>query len=304
LSGIDSNTDYTSGGDRYLEASGSLPINSWRQASGTAMVTPSHAASNYPPPKDISYPNYNLHHVSQGSIKSEHPELTVWPLHTSSVSPPIGGVNASSCISYQHLNSCYAYGLDRGNCQYTQLIPADCLPALVGLPSLQGPEGLIILSEPQGPVPSNFGYNIAPSVIGTGRPYSQSTDAVQSKIDSIVAKLPPAPKKREKIYCDKWIHDGVCAFAQQGCRYKHEMPMDKATQHSIGLYNGLPKWYKEKYAVELRGNLPSLSIRSQFSPLGARNAIIRGGSWRGGRGSVTHMQSSSPAPKGSELPQG
>jgi hypothetical protein len=52
-----------------------------------------------------------------------------------------------------------------------------------------------------------------------------------------------APARREKIYCDKWVHEGTCALTQVGCKYKHEMPTDKATQLSLGLSHGFPKWY-------------------------------------------------------------
>lgn len=57
-----------------------------------------------------------------------------------------------------------------------------------------------------------------------------------------------ARQKRTKIYCDKWIHDGTCAFTQQGCKYKHEMPHDKATQHMLGLFMGYPVWWKKRQA--------------------------------------------------------
>jgi hypothetical protein len=53
-----------------------------------------------------------------------------------------------------------------------------------------------------------------------------------------------SPARREKLYCDKWIHEGVCAFAQVGCKYLHVMPMDAETQVEVGLYNGLPRWYR------------------------------------------------------------
>lgn len=69
----------------------------------------------------------------------------------------------------------------------------------------------------------------------------------QKRIDHIVASSPVPPKK-PKIYCDKWVHEGVCAFTQQGCKYKHEMPLDKATQHSLGLFHGLPTWWKKQQA--------------------------------------------------------
>ncbi|KFY52488.1 hypothetical protein V496_08411 [Pseudogymnoascus sp. VKM F-4515 (FW-2607)] len=49
--------------------------------------------------------------------------------------------------------------------------------------------------------------------------------------------------RRGKVYCDKWIHEGFCAFAHVGCKYLHVMPMDAATQVKLGLYHGLPRWY-------------------------------------------------------------
>ncbi|KFY19853.1 hypothetical protein V493_07816 [Pseudogymnoascus sp. VKM F-4281 (FW-2241)] len=63
---------------------------------------------------------------------------------------------------------------------------------------------------------------------------------------------PSRGSRKDKIYCDKWVHEGVCAFSQQGCRYKHEMPLDIATQHSLGLFQGLPMWYKKEHSLELR----------------------------------------------------
>lgn len=97
------------------------------------------------------------------------------------------------------------------------------------------------------------------------------------QIDSIVAKAnmspvaPPKPTRREKIYCDKWIHEGVCAFTQLGCKYKHEMPMDKITQLSLGLNHGIPTWYKRAQAVQIR---PDVQLSDSPSPLRAT------GPWR------------------------
>ncbi|CAI4215171.1 unnamed protein product [Parascedosporium putredinis] len=70
----------------------------------------------------------------------------------------------------------------------------------------------------------------------------------QNHIDQIIKS---APMRRPKIYCDKWVHEGVCAFTQQGCKYKHEMPFDRQTQHQLGLFHGLPAWWK-KHQVELQ----------------------------------------------------
>jgi len=68
----------------------------------------------------------------------------------------------------------------------------------------------------------------------------------QNHIDQIVATSPSTLPRRTKIYCDKWVHEGVCAFTQQGCKFKHEMPLDKATQMSLGLFHGLPAWWKKQ----------------------------------------------------------
>ncbi len=54
----------------------------------------------------------------------------------------------------------------------------------------------------------------------------------------------PRSSKKSKVFCDKWVHEGICAFTQQGCKFKHEMPHDRATQKSLGLFHGYPNWYK------------------------------------------------------------
>lgn len=99
------------------------------------------------------------------------------------------------------------------------------------------------------------------------------------QIDSIVAhaspidSVSPPSQRREKIYCDKWIHEGVCAFTQMGCKYKHEMPMDKVTQMGLGLNHGLPNWYRRAYAINLHEPTAPVPIAS---PPRARTE----GSWR------------------------
>jgi len=141
------------------------------------------------------------------------------------------------------------------------------------------------------------------SAVGDDRPeQSRSNDALQYQIDTIVARGPQAltyatppptsntglgpvvsmssripddtPAKKEKIYCDKWVHEGVCAFTQQGCKYKHEMPLDKATQRELGLNNGLPAWYKRQQAVQLLPNPVGASAPAGHSQVSTRS------SWR------------------------
>jgi hypothetical protein len=63
------------------------------------------------------------------------------------------------------------------------------------------------------------------------------------------------------IYCDKWIHEGTCALTQMGCKYSHEMPMDRETQLSLGLNHGLPNGYRREYGIFLhRGTLLQVSL--------------------------------------------
>ncbi|KAK2065436.1 hypothetical protein LY76DRAFT_621820 [Colletotrichum caudatum] len=129
----------------------------------------------------------------------------------------------------------YAYCLDRGNGNVTRLIPADLLPPLAGVPAVQtAVDGMLVLPPPRGSDPHS-----------TSAGNSLQPVAFKRRIDHIVASS-PTPPKRPKIYCDKWVHEGVCAFTQQGCKYKHEMPLDKATQNSLGLFHGLPTWWKKQ----------------------------------------------------------
>jgi hypothetical protein len=92
--------------------------------------------------------------------------------------------------------------------------------------------------------------------------------------------------KRMKIYCDKWVHEGVCAFTQQGCMYKHEMPSDKATQHQLGLFLGYPVWWKRRQA-ELSRVQPTQPTTAAGGTGGGSGAGAAGGSGnRDGNGVV------------------
>ena len=76
-----------------------------------------------------------------------------------------------------------------------------------------------------------------------------ASNAVASSVVSPAAATTPAITKKRKIYCDKWIHDGTCAFTQIGCKFKHEMPLDRETQLSVGLNHGLPVWFKRAHGM-------------------------------------------------------
>lgn len=62
--------------------------------------------------------------------------------------------------------------------------------------------------------------------------------------------IEPDPSK--KIYCTHWIWTGECAYTVQGCKYKHEMPPVEKLRE-LGCKNGVPRWYKEKMAIQSRG---------------------------------------------------
>ncbi|KAI1355093.1 hypothetical protein F5Y01DRAFT_311013 [Xylaria sp. FL0043] len=226
-------------------------------------------------------PVNTAHHLQHSSIRTipftnirgdQHPYFQ----HVSSIA---SYPNFSPLFEAQ-LDDNFAYCYDRGNGQYTRLIPADMLPSLQDIPAIQqGCAGMIVLPQPRGLASNGRSSNTEPVAVqrSPATPTSPA-DTIQSRIDNIVAATPPASirpspgssnhtlpsHRRPKIYCDKWVHEGVCAFTQQGCKYKHEMPSDKATQHSLGLFHGYPQWWKKHQAdlTRQREVAPSESPRN------------------------------------------
>ena len=115
---------------------------------------------------------------------------------------------------------------------------------------------------------------------------------LQKQIDRIVATS-PLTQKKPKIYCDKWVHEGVCAFTQQGCKYKHEMPIDLATQHSLGLFHGFPPWWKKLQAeLQRRQEVeePALSPARPKALLGNSGNVAGAGADKRGQASQMNHQ--------------
>ncbi|KAJ3491953.1 hypothetical protein NLG97_g5497 [Lecanicillium saksenae] len=193
---------------------------------------------------------------SHGSIQFDGiPSSTSGSLHTSSSSRASTSSNFDSLpattgfMNYsfeRNMPNDYGYYLDRGNGQFTRLIPADMLPPMKGVPAREEEhDGMVILQpieklQLQNKIEANQQY--APKKKQQSSPLP---DNLQNQIDCIVATSPKSTRK-VKIYCDKWIHEGVCAFTQQGCKFKHEMPQDEATQRSLGLFHGFPTWWKKR----------------------------------------------------------
>ncbi|KAF9770250.1 hypothetical protein IL306_012224 [Fusarium sp. DS 682] len=233
----------------------------------------------------------------RGSQPSSHPmssivtgtnySLTGSPSHPSPSNGNGGPVSISDCLNG------YAYCVKRPDGRYARLVPADMLPALNELPATQASaQGMVLLPDlhmqpPQGVAGMN-------QPVTFKAPSGPASDILQTRIDRIVATS-PAQQRRTKIYCDKWIHDGTCAFTQQGCKYKHEMPFDKATQQSLGLFHGFPKWWRD-LQEELQKN------RDRDSPT-SRSRAINQPDWRSDVNDDTPHSPTALAPIGAERNQ-
>ncbi|KAL4941218.1 hypothetical protein BDV06DRAFT_223302 [Aspergillus oleicola] len=55
-------------------------------------------------------------------------------------------------------------------------------------------------------------------------------------------------RNAKKEFCSYWIRHGECDYQQQGCLFKHQMPMDKEGLEKVGLRD-IPKWYRDKEGV-------------------------------------------------------
>jgi hypothetical protein len=76
------------------------------------------------------------------------------------------GTPVSAVPSEPRLDSAFAYCYDRGNGQYTRLIPADMLPELKDIPRIQNSSaGMIVLPQPMGIPPAGVASNTCQVVL-------------------------------------------------------------------------------------------------------------------------------------------
>ncbi|OBS29161.1 hypothetical protein FPOA_03098 [Fusarium poae] len=238
-----------------------------------------------PAPRNITSGNWR---DSQPPVEMMNPHRSgnnTYPIMTYPAPPPAlsndgGPVSISDCLNG------FAYCLKRPNGRYTRLVPADMLPGLNELPATQSSaQGMVLLPD----------LNMKPpqGVFGMNQPVTvkaRATD-VQNKIDRIVATT-PTQQRKAKIYCDKWVHEGTCAFTQQGCKYKHEMPFDTPTQQSLGLFHGFPKWWRD--------HQEELQKQHKKNPSTPRNQAAPQVDWRGGSNEDTAKAAMVQAPIGAE----
>lgn len=95
----------------------------------------------------------------------------------------------------------------------------------------------------------------------------------------------------KKIYCTHWMSTGECDYAQQGCLYKHEMPLDIEILNFLG-YQDIPKWYREQHGMGRLTATPGSG--ASISGPNLQSAAASVGSWRP---SPDSNRSSSKRPK-------
>lgn len=92
------------------------------------------------------------------------------------------------------------------------------------------------------------------------------------------SKLGPRELIRgKKIYCTHWMSTGECDYAQQGCLYKHEMPLDIEILNFLG-YQDIPKWYREQHGMGRLTATPGSG--ASISGPNLQSAAASAGSWR------------------------
>ena len=61
-------------------------------------------------------------------------------------------------------------------------------------------------------------------------------------------------RRGKKVYCTHWLSKGNCAYMQQGCIYRHEIPRDQETWESLGFHT-IPGWLQAKSSAWINQHL-------------------------------------------------
>ncbi|EEP75726.1 predicted protein [Uncinocarpus reesii 1704] len=166
--------------------------------------------------------------------------------------------------------------ISRQDGSLTPLVAVDELPPLM---SIRGVPRLLSQNETQGMtslgsanhrgqfyVVDCFAHDTAEAVTTVG---DQKSLAVGSKNSNSRQKGNP-----KKEYCSFWLRHGECDYQQQGCIFKHEMPLDPAVLEKLGLRD-IPRWYREKHIVKsIAANVENSRIRANRSNV---QALFHGG---------------------------
>ena len=84
------------------------------------------------------------------------------------------------------------------------------------------------------------GANVMPGVSNEDDPSMRTC-----RLDTVdMLQKKPCPRGK-KVYCTHWLSKGNCAYMQQGCIYKHEIPRDLESWGSLG-FQIIPGWLQAK----------------------------------------------------------
>ncbi|KAJ1326398.1 hypothetical protein MN608_07845 [Microdochium nivale] len=186
------------------------------------------------------------------SVQNDCLGMIVLP-QPSAPAPPGSHVGVSEGVSWQtHQGSSGNPGCSCRDVQTTiDTIVESTTPTTIHAPSLPSPSDQVSFGASQHP---QHGGHV-PLQHGQASAARNTRAALIGNNSSPAGDSPTTSRnKRLKIYCDKWVHEGVCAFTQQGCKFKHEMPLDRATQHQLGLFHGLPAWWKKQQSDAAKQN--------------------------------------------------
>ncbi|ERF68860.1 hypothetical protein EPUS_04512 [Endocarpon pusillum Z07020] len=100
----------------------------------------------------------------------------------------------------------------------------------------------------QGPQPKAYGIKETRSSLPSTLRNNPVRATEQGARPLTVEDLARNPAPGVKEYCSYWLRHGECDYAQQGCLYRHEMPLDPPTLEKLGLRD-IPRWYREKHGL-------------------------------------------------------
>ncbi len=129
--------------------------------------------------------------------------------------------------------------------------PADDLP--VKVESLLTANRASVFLDP----PKAYGIQeqppSSPKTSFANMPSSSSEQTEEPRLPDLpsfhnIDDLPIGRAPGVKEYCSYWVRHGECDYAQQGCLYRHEMPLDLGVLQKIGLRD-IPRWYREKHGL-------------------------------------------------------
>lgn len=167
-----------------------LASSNWREqvAADEAAVLPSRASGDFTP-----FDSPISHHMSSTTTRVRHPQSIFASPRMEQFPQPSGmaSYQTPGTFSDMQLDASYAYCYDRGNGQYTRLIPADMLPPLKDVPALQQScSGMMVLPQPRALPPNGRSSNTEPVALRVSSCRFDVSRTYLSRL-TILAQSPP-----------------------------------------------------------------------------------------------------------------